>query len=226
MATDFKLSAQMRTDVGKGASRRLRRQANLIPAIIYGAGKSPTMITIDHDSMLHALENEAFFSHILEIKLGEQIEQVILKDLQRHPYKPKILHADFQRIKADEKLTLSVPLHFIGEHIAPGVKEQGGKVSHYINELEIRCLPAKLPEFIEVDISRMQLNDIIHMRDLTVPADIEVVALIHDPDNNSAIVGVHAAKVKAEPEAEEEAVETEITTEKKEEAENNNKKAE
>jgi len=204
MATEFELDAEVRMDIGKGASRRLRH-ANRVPAVLYGAGKDPLSLTLQHDAISHALENEAFYSHILTLNIGKDAEQAVLKDLQRHPSKPRVMHVDFQRVSAREKLHMNVPLHFIGEDVAPGVKE-GGIVSHLLTEAEIHCLPKDLPEYLEVDLSALEMNENVHLSDVKLPEGVELVALAHDHDLTVASIHMpRAAKeeeVEAVPEAE------------------------
>ena len=188
----FELEAETRNDVGKGASRRLR-QTDKLPAIVYGGGKPATSLTMDHKKMARALENEAFYSHILALKIDQNSERVILKDVQRHPYKPRILHVDFQRVRADQKLHMHVPLHFIGTHDEiPGVKA-GGTVSHLLSDVEISCLPDDLPEYLQIDISQMELDQMLHLSDIKLPKGVEIVALAHDRDQG--IVSIHIPRV-------------------------------
>lgn len=201
----FEIEASLRKDKGKGASRRLRREAK-VPAIVYGGGEQPVSLALEHKAILKSLENEAFYSHILTLKIDSKAEQVILKDLQRHAYKPEILHVDFQRVRADEKIHMHVPLHFIGEEVAPGVKESGGVISHGANDVEIKCFPNKLPEFIEVDVSKLELNGVIHLSDLKIDKEIELVALSHGDDK--AVVSIHLPRAEKE-----ETNETEATAE-------------
>lgn len=191
----FEVEAVVRHEIGKGASRRLRH-AKKVPGVIYGGGKEPVSLTIEHNKMAKALENEAFYSHILTLKTGTDSERVILKDVQRHPYKPIVMHVDFQRVRADEKLHMHVPLHFIGADKAQGVKD-GGLVSHIETDLEIACLPDNLPEFIEVDISGMTLNDILHISDLKMPNGVESLALAQEDDK--PIVSIHMPRIEEEP---------------------------
>ncbi|MCF6280733.1 MAG: 50S ribosomal protein L25/general stress protein Ctc [Candidatus Polarisedimenticolaceae bacterium] len=187
MSTNFVVTAESRTDTGKGASRRLRH-AGLVPGIIYGAHKEPAMITLNHNALLLLLDNEAFYSHILELKVGKKSEQVILKDLQRHPAKPFIMHIDFQRISAKENIKVHVPLHFTGEDSAPGVKA-GGIISHNMSGIEITCLPKDLPEFIEVDISALEVGQSIHLSEVALPKGVE---LAHATDaNNPPVAAIH-----------------------------------
>ncbi|MDH5436344.1 MAG: 50S ribosomal protein L25/general stress protein Ctc [Gammaproteobacteria bacterium] len=215
MSISFELNAESRKDVGKGASRRLRRE-NKIPGVVYGAGKEATSLTMQHNELMHALENEAFYSHILDLKLDGKSEQVILRDLQRHPGKPRLLHIDFQRVSASEKIHMNVPLHFIGEDVAPGVKIDGGIVSHLMNDVEVSCFPKNLPEFIEVDITNLALNESIHLSQLKLPEGVEVPELAHGEGHDHAVVSIHlprAAKEETE-ETPEEAAAPEAAAEK------------
>ncbi|MCK9530122.1 MAG: 50S ribosomal protein L25/general stress protein Ctc [Gammaproteobacteria bacterium] len=192
---DFVVTAEARSDMGKGASRRLRREGK-IPGVIYGAHKEAVSVLLDHNEMMNHLKHEAFYSHILTIKLGGKTEQAVLKDLQRHPAKPILLHADFQRVSASEKLRLNVPLHFVGGDVAPGVKIGGGSIAHALAEVEITCLPKNLPEFIEVDLSGMELGQTIHLSDLKVGKGVELVALTHGSD--LPVAALHAPRGAAE----------------------------
>ncbi|RDI48599.1 50S ribosomal protein L25/general stress protein Ctc [Aquicella lusitana] len=192
----FEIEAAVRHDKGKGASRRLRRE-DKIPGVVYGGGKEAVSLSFEHKKLAKSLENEAFYSHILTLKTGTDSERVILKDLQRHPYKARILHVDLQRVRADEKLHMSVPLHFIGGEKAPGAKDAGGMISHIETDVEIACLPDDLPEYIEVDISGMQLNDILHLSDIKVPKGVEIVALAHEDDK--PIVSIHMPREEEVP---------------------------
>lgn len=201
MAISFELSAESRKDVGKGASRRLRHE-DKIPAIVYGAGKDAVSLTMQHNEIMHALENEAFYSHILELKVDGKAEQVILRDLQRNPGKPRILHADFQRVSATEKIHMNVPLHFVGEDVAPGVKTDGGIVSHLRNDVEVSCLPKDLPEFIEVDISNLGLNESVHLSQLKLAAGVEIPELAQGEEHDHAIVSIHLPRAAKEVEEE------------------------
>ncbi|VAX11346.1 LSU ribosomal protein L25p [hydrothermal vent metagenome] len=200
MSNSFELQAEQRDDKGKGASRRLRR-AGLVPGIIYGAHKDSIMITLPHNELSHNLENEAFYSHILGIKLGRKKEKVVLKDLQRHPSKPFIMHVDFQRIDEKEAIRLHVPLHFINEKDAPGVK-QGGRVSHTLTDIEVSCLPKDLPEFIEVDMSAMEIGQTIHLSGLTIPKGVDIPALAQGAGQDAVVVTLHSGYVAEEEEGE------------------------
>jgi large subunit ribosomal protein L25 len=193
MAISYELNAEPRTDMGKGASRRLRRSGK-VPAIIYGGDKDPETMSLSHNELLRNLEHEAFYSHILTVKSGGTETSAILRDLQRHPSKPVILHVDLQRVSATETLRTNVPLHFKGEDVAPGVKTGGGMVSHELTDVQVECLPKDLPEFIEVDISGMDIGDSIHLSELVVPAGVVLVELERGEDHDLAVVSIHAKR--------------------------------
>ena len=205
MSISFNLEAEIRTDLGKGASRRLRHEEKF-PAVVYGAGKDPVSLTVDHKKFLHNLENEAFYSHILTLSIAGKDEQVILKDLQRHPAKIAIMHADFLRVSATEKLHLRVPLHFINEEECPGAKE-GGLITHSITEIEVACLPKDLPEYLEIDVSSLELDQSLHMSDIIVPAGVELVELSHGEAHDQPVASVHVPRGISEDEEVEEAAE-------------------
>ncbi len=190
----FELEAEVRGDVGKGASRRLRH-ADKVPAVVYGAGEQSVALTLDHNKTLHALSHEAFYSHILTLKVGKKNEKVILKDVQRHPAKPRITHVDFLRIRADQKLQMHVPLHFLGEEDAPGLKE-GGVFSHQMTDVQVSCLPADLPEFIEVDVSNLMLDQSVHLSELKLPKGVELVAFAHGAEgHDQSVVSIHIPRI-------------------------------
>ena len=198
----IELNAELRTDTGKGASRRLRH-ANKVPAILYGAGKDPENLTIEQKDVQYELQHEAFFTQVLELNIGGKKQDVLLRDLQHHPYKQDILHMDFQRVEAKKEMHVNVPLHFINEDIAPGVKTEGGAISHLMTEVEVVCLPKDIPEFIEVDISELHMGEIVHLSDLKMPAGVEVFALKQGEEHDTAVASIHARKVAEEPAAEE-----------------------
>ncbi|MCI8209725.1 50S ribosomal protein L25 [Pseudomonas sp. S25] len=187
---DFTLNAELRSDLGKGASRRLRRLASLVPAVVYGGDKAPESISLLAKEVAKLLENEASYSHIIALTVDGKKQNVIIKALQRHPAKGHVMHADFVRVVAGQKLTAIVPVHFIGEE-APVKK--GGEVSHVTSELEVSCLPKDLPEFIEVDVSALEIGSIVHLSDVKAPKGVEFVALAHGTD--LAIANVHAPRV-------------------------------
>ena len=174
---------------GKGASRRLRKEGK-VPAILYGAGRPPRAISLQHNKLMRALEDESTYSSILNIMVGDKNQETILKDLQRHPSKNEILHVDLQRIVADEDIRTNVPLHFINEETAPGVKLEGGTVTRQINDVEITCLPKYLPEFIEVDLGEMKLGDIVHLSDLKLPEGVKVPALDLGEEHDQPVVSI------------------------------------
>ncbi len=202
MATSFELSAESRDDTGKGASRRLRRTGK-IPAILYGAGEAPLSLMLNHNAFMHHLENEAFYSHILSVKVNGKVVKAVLKDLQRHSHKPSVLHVDLQRISAKEKLRMHVPLHFIGEDAAVGVKKSGGVISHLMMDVEISCLPKHLPEYIEVDVSNLEINESLHLSDIQLPDGVDIVTLLHSSEHDTSIISIHPPRIGGEDEVEE-----------------------
>ncbi|MBP8119920.1 MAG: 50S ribosomal protein L25/general stress protein Ctc [Burkholderiales bacterium] len=193
------IKAEVRKGQGTGASRRLRR-ADKVPGIVYGGGKDATVIELDHNDIYHKLKLEAFHASILDMSLDGKSEQVLLRDVQMHAWKQNVLHVDFQRIAADKKIHMKVPLHFINADIAPGVKVSGGMVSHIINELDVACLPKDLPEFVEVDLKELAAGHSIHISNLTMPAGVESVALNKGDDRSVATIIIPRA-VAAEEEA-------------------------
>ena len=200
--TNFTLNAVVRSDLGKGASRRLRRLEGTTPAIVYGLGKAPVSITLEQRELLLKLENEAFYTHILELNVeGGEKEQVILKALQRHPYKPIVMHADFQRVDESCEVVVHVPIHFINEANCKGVKTGGGMIQHHLSEVEVRALPSQLPEFITVDMIAMAKGDTVHLSDLKLPAGAKIVALTKGADHDTGVVSVVAPKGAAAEEA-------------------------
>lgn len=195
--SNFTVTAQARTDLGKGASRRLRRLDDMVPAIVYGAGKDALSISIAHRQIARHLEDEAFYSHVLTLEVDGKKHSVVLKDVQRHPYKPRILHLDFQRIDAHEKLVMHVPLHFIGEDIAPGIALQKGVITHLVNEIEVRCKPSDLPEFIEVNVSHLKADETIHLSDIKLPKGVESMDTLHGKDRALANIQLPRSEVEA-----------------------------
>lgn len=195
MSDAYVLEATSRADAGKGASRRLRRLENKVPGIVYGGKSDPVSISMDHDPLFHQLENEAFFSSIIQLKIDGKSEDVLLKDLQRHPAKNIIMHADFLRVDKDQAIVVQVPLHFVNEDTAIGVKMQGGRIAHQANEIEIRCLPGDLPEYIEVDMAEVEVGQVIHLSDVTLPEGVISVALGLGEEHDLAIANISAPKV-------------------------------
>lgn len=194
MSVSFEFEAQPRVATGKPAARRLRHE-DKVPAIVYGAGKEPMPISLSHNKVIKALDHEAVYSHILTLKVDDHAEKVVLKALLRHPTKPKIMHMDFLRINMKEKLTMRVPLHFTGEAKAPGLKDLG-ILSKLITHVDIACLPDQLPEFIEVDISGLNIGDSIHVSQIALPNGIAFAHAL-DTDHDQVVVSIQ------EPRAEE-----------------------
>lgn len=195
----IEIKAEPRSVQGTGASRRLRRESK-VPGILYGAGKDAQPIQLDHKELFFKLKMEAFHASILDMSLGSEKAQVLLRDYQMHPFKQQILHADFQRVAADRKIHMKVPLHFVNQEIAPGVKVAGGIVQHVQVDLDISCLPKDLPEFIEVDLSQLQAGHSLHISGLKMPAGVESVALSKGDDLTVATIIIPRA-VAAEEEA-------------------------
>ncbi len=201
MSTDFVINAKVREGQGKGASRRLRREG-FVPGILYGGGGEPIRFAVPGSELDSSLEYESFYSRILTLRLDGRDEQVILKDLQRHPAKAAIWHLDLQRVVADEKIYVNVPLHFIGGDVCPGVKEHDGVVDRHRIEIEVVCLPGNLPEYIQLDISAMNLNDSLYLSDLKLPEGVEAVDVLHERDDYP-LVSIRVPRVAAEVEEEE-----------------------
>ena len=197
---NFELIANLRTELGKGASRRLRRDISKIPAILYGAEETPLPLILNHHQVLKALTNEAFYSHILTLDIEGKKQDVVLKAVQRHPYKPYIHHMDFLRITGKEKIRMMIPLHFIGEEIAPGAKDGVGVISHHISSVEVLCFPKDLPEYIEVDISNLQLDESIHLSQLKLPLNVELADLTHGHHDDKMVLSIHEPRIEIEEE--------------------------
>lgn len=221
MSTDYQIKAEPRADSGKSASRRYRREGK-IPAVVYGAGKDNLPLLLDHHEIFHNLETEGFHSAIIKINVNGKVEQAILRDVQMDPVKPNVLHVDFQRISATEKLHIAVPIHFVGQDQAPGVKTEGGIMSHNLTEVDVSCLPADLPEYLEIDVSGMHLHDSLHLSDIKVPEGVEVTALLHEGEDQ-IVATIYAPQMEVEEELEgevaEEGVEEEAEAEGEGEAE-------
>jgi large subunit ribosomal protein L25 len=197
MRITFQVGADARHDQGKGASRRLRR-AGKVPAVLYGGHGEPRNITLDHQQLLTMIDNEKFYSSIISINVDSQGQPAIVRDVQMHPARNAVVHVDLQRVIESEVLKIRLPIHFKGEAVAPGVKTQGGIVSHLMQDIEVSCLPKDLPEFLELDLSGMNLNDALHLGDIPLPGGVTIPALAH---GNPPVVSVHSPRV-AEPEPE------------------------
>lgn len=190
MAKEYSLQASARSEQGKGASRRLRRE-NGVPAVIYGGGGESQAITLKHNELIRNLEEEAFYSQIITVDFGDRKEMAILRDLQRHPARPVVLHADLQRIKDDEVLHMNVPLHFVNEANSAAVKTQGAKIGHVMNDVEVACLPKDIPQYIEVDMIDVEKGQIVHLSDLKLPEGVSLPALALGADHDQPVASVH-----------------------------------
>ena len=192
MSVDFNIVAESRKDVGKGASRRLRH-AGKVPGIIYGSGEDSVPFTVMHNDLLHHLEYEAFYSHILTVTIDGKAQKAVLKDLQRHPAKPKILHVDFLRVSDKDVINMQVPVHFINENISVGVKA-GGLVSHLLSTIEITCKAGDLPEYLQIDLAGLDVGSSLHLSDIDLPKGVQITALTHGADHDLPVVSIHAPK--------------------------------
>jgi large subunit ribosomal protein L25 len=206
MATKYELAAEMREDLGKGASRRLRRQ-HLIPAVLYGAGRPAWSLNLKENQLMRNLQEEGFYASIINLTLDGKVQKVFLRDLQRHPSKPFVLHVDLQRVRDDVEMTVVVPLHFMNEETAHGVKMEGGLISRNLSDIEISCLPGNLPEYIEVDLEDLKLGESIHLSGLKLPEGVVSTELSHGEDHDHAVVSI--VKPKAAEVIEDEAPEAE-----------------
>jgi len=204
MSTSIAIPGSPRQDVGKGASRRLRRQG-MIPAVLYGGDKPAENLAFEHRIIFKHLESDAFYSQVIDVKIGQRTERAVLRDLQRHPFKPAILHLDLQRVSADEQIRLTVPLHFVNEDQAYGVRQEGGMISHNMINVEIICLPKDLPEFIEADLSDLRVGASLHLSELKLPEGVELVQTT-EGDHDEAVASIvhRGAAPEAETESDEE----------------------
>jgi large subunit ribosomal protein L25 len=194
MSGEFVINAEPRSEAGKGGARRLRRSSK-VPAVLYGGHGAPEMLQLDHHAVLKSLENETVYSHILTIRVAGREERAILKALQRHPSRPIVMHMDFQRVSATDKIRVHIPLHFINEASCVGVKK-GGVVMHGMVEVEVVCLPGQLPEFIEVDLAEIDLGQTVHLSDLTVPAGVQIHALMQGVEHDLSVAVVQKIGVE------------------------------
>ena len=197
----IEINASKRDTQGTGASRRLRR-AGRVPGIIYGGTQDAQSVDLNHKDLYFGLKNEAFHSSVLSLNLDGVKESVLLRDFQMHPYKPLVLHIDFQRVDANQKIHMKVPLHFKNAELAPGVKLAGGVVSHIMTEAEVLCLPGLLPEFIEVDLSNLESGQTIHLSDLVLPEGVEFASITRGEDHGVAnILALRGSAAGAEGES-------------------------
>jgi len=199
MAVEFQLNAELRTDMGKGASRRLRH-AGKVPGILYGGKKEPAAVTFPHKDVAKSLEHEAFYSHILTVNVDGKAEKAVLKDLQRHPYKPIIMHLDLQRVTDTDKIRVHVPLHFMGEDVAPGVKLRSGIVNHLMKHVDVTCLAKDLPEYIEVDVSPLEAGESVHLSEIKLPSGVEIPGLVAGSEHDLPVVTIVIPRAAIETE--------------------------
>lgn len=190
MANPITVRAEFRPDVGKAAARRLRRLTGKVPGILYGGDREPQPLSLEERDLARVMQDEAFFSQVLKITVDDLSQQAVLRDLQRHPASDKVIHVDFMRVRDDATLNMRVPLHFLGEDHCVGVRQEGGSLSHNLIEVEISCLPADLPEYIEVDVTNLQVSESVHLSDLNLPPGIALVALGQGQDHDLPVVSV------------------------------------
>lgn len=200
MAVSFEIAAQVRKGAGKSDSRR-ERNAELVPGILYGAGKDPIKLSVKHNELVQHLKHEAFYSHILSLNCDGVTERVVLKDLQRHPVRPMVMHVDFQRVTDSTRIRMNVPLHFTNEDKAPGVKLQGGIVNHNLNSVEVVCQAKDLPEYIEVDLGDLQAGHALHLSDLKLPKGVHIAALLQGKDHDLPVAAITIPRGMEEAEA-------------------------
>ncbi len=197
MSVSFEINATTRKGLGTGNSRRLRN-AGQVPGVLYGAGKEPTAITLVHTDVVQHLAHEAFYSHILTLNLDSKPEKVVLKDVHRHPARPRVDHMEFQRVSDTTRIRMHVPFHFVGEEAAPGVKLGGGIVTHLMNHGDVICMAKDLPEFIEIDVSKMEIGDSVHLSDIKLPAGVKFAALVQGVDHDLPVVSIHVPRAAVE----------------------------
>ncbi len=197
MAENIDLIAELRDDSGTSSSRRSRR-SGMVPAIIYGARKESIKLNIDHDQLLYKLSVPAFLTSILNIKVEDKEEPVFIKDIQIHPSKKQIIHLDFQRVIADQAIRLTVPIHFIGEDLSDGVQLEGGTITPLLNEIEVSCLPKDLPEYLEVSVEGLKLDELLFLSDIALPEGVEIPQLTQEEPNNEPIVAIRILIIQEE----------------------------
>jgi large subunit ribosomal protein L25 len=197
MAKTHEIKVEKRNDEGKGASRRLRH-AGFVPAIVYGGEPKPVSIQIQHKDVWHASQNEWFYSSILDLSLGGDVQRVLLRDMQRHPFKQLVLHLDFQRVNENEAIRVRVPLHFMNQEVSPAGKTSGIVIMHELTDIEISCLPKNLPEYIEIDLSALNTDEIIHLSDLKLPEGVEIPELRFGKEHDHAVVVAKEIREEAE----------------------------
>jgi large subunit ribosomal protein L25 len=199
MAGSYVFDAELRKDLGRGNSRRLRVEGK-IPAVLYGGTGEPVGITLDHNKVNKALEDEATYSHILTLRIDGKDETAILKDMQRHPSRPIIIHMDFQRVTESQKIKVHVPLHFLNQETSVGAKK-GGVITHALVDVEVTCLPARLPEFIAIDMAKLDIGQSVHLSDIKVPPGVQIVELLHGEGHDQLVAAIQAPRVGGGEEA-------------------------
>ncbi|WP_077285296.1 50S ribosomal protein L25/general stress protein Ctc [Cognaticolwellia aestuarii] len=195
----FTLDAEVRTDLGKGASRRLRH-ANKVPAILYGEGQEPVSLTLEHKNVFRAQQEEAFYSHVLTINVDGKPVECLLKDMQRHPFKQVVMHLDFLRVDAKHAVQVNAPIHFINEDVA---EKKGGAMTHHVNEIAVTCLPADIPEFIEIDVANLEVGQTLHLSDITLPKGVTSDELAKGESHDQAVATLNAPKGASDDSADE-----------------------
>lgn len=200
--SNFEIKAELRELTGTSASRRLRREQGLTPGIVYGAGEEVAQVTMLLKDLNKSFEDEAMFSHIIKLNIAGKVEDVMIKDVQRHPFRPIVLHVDFLRVNNDTIIKQHIPLHFTNEEACKGVKLQGGKITHVFSDVEVICAAGVLPEFIEVDMIDAEVGTILHLSDLKLPEGVKILALTHGADHDASVVNVAIPKGVAEDDAE------------------------
>ncbi|MCY3818680.1 MAG: 50S ribosomal protein L25/general stress protein Ctc [Gammaproteobacteria bacterium] len=208
MAEQCVLEAETRVGRGKAAVRRLRRKANRVPGVVYGGGEDTVLVEVELRLLAKAMEQQAFFSQIIQLQIDGEPEQAVLRDLQRHPANERVLHVDFMRVQADKPIQISVPLQFLNEDNCIGVRQSGGNISHNLIEVEIMCLPAALPASIDVDVEDLDLGQALHLSDLELPEGVTIMALASSDEHDIPVVSVQAPRGGLEEE--EEALEDEL----------------
>jgi len=206
--SDFTLKADIRHDLGKGASRRLRRANQQVPAVVYGGTQEPQSVSVEKTAFYKAIEDESFFSSVITLVIEGKKQQVVVRDLQRHPFKPLITHADFLRIDATHEITMNVPLHVTGEETCVGIKDQDGELHVLANEVAISCLPKDLPDYLEIDISAVEVGTTLHLSDVKLPDGVTSVDLSHGEDHDNAILNVTKIKVRGSDEDEDDSADS------------------
>jgi len=197
MAENIDFIAELRDDSGTSSSRRLRR-SGMVPAVMYGAGKESIKLNISHNQLQHKLSTPSFLTSILNIKVQDKEEPVFIKDIQIHPSKKQIIHIDLQRVVADQAIRVTVPIYFTGEDLSDGVQLEGGTVTPLLNEIEVSCLPKDLPEYLEVSVGELKLDELLYLSDIALPEGVEILQLTQEEPNNEPIVAIRVLRIQEE----------------------------